>query len=259
MLYLGLDTSTLTLSLALLRRDGQPQLAADDAKARRAAPEEAFTEIEHVTVGPPKKQSEILPGAIGELMSRHGAQIKDLKGIAVGIGPGSFTGLRIGLASAKAFSYAHHIPLVGVSSLKAAATQGPPDKTLFVIAVARVDDLYLGRYVATGERLSEEEALSPTELYAKLTSEPDAVVMGPAAVEYGAKLVKLGLAPDRVVPKGAVPNASALVRLATWPTAYDEKTTFSLEPHYIRTSGAEMNPKFPPLPGVDPVSRIKDS
>jgi tRNA threonylcarbamoyladenosine biosynthesis protein TsaB len=242
LVFLGLDTSTLTLSVALLRREV-----------------DGFSVIEDFAVGPPKKQSEILPGAIGELTARHGLKISDLKGIAVGIGPGSFTGLRIGLASAKALSYAHAIPLVGVSSLKAAATEGPPDKTLFVIAVARVDDLYLGRYRSTGERLSDEEALSPTELKARLDAEPDAVVLGPAAAEYGPKLVAMGLDAGRVVPRGAVPNASALVRLAQWPAAYDEQTTFSLEPHYIRTSGAEMNPKFPPLPGPEPTARIKDS
>lgn len=242
MVFLGLDTSTLTLSVALLRRE-----------------QGGFSVIEDVAVGPPRKQSEILPGAIGELTARHGLKIKDLGGIVVGIGPGSFTGLRIGLSSAKALSYAHQIPLVGVSSLRAASTEGPPDKTLFVIAVARVDDLYLGRYKSSGERLSDEEALSPTELKARLDAEPDAIVIGPAAAEYGPKLVAFGLHPDRILVKGAVPNASALVRLADWPAVYNEQTTFSLEPHYIRTSGAEMNPKYPPLPGPEPTARLKDS
>lgn len=238
-MFLGLDTSTMTLSLALCAEDGRV--------------------LEEERIGPPKKQSELLPGAIGELLKRHGAQTRDLKGIAVGIGPGSFTGLRIGLASAKALSYAHRIPLAGVSSLKAAATDGPAETTLFVIAVARTDDLYLGRYRSTGEKLSEEEALSPPELKARLDAEPDAVVMGPAAKEYAAKLVALGLSPARVLDNGAVPAAAALIRLAAFPVPYDEKAAFALEPHYIRTSGAEMNPKFPPLPGVNPVSRIKDS
>lgn len=238
-MFLGIDTSTLTLSLALVRADGSV--------------------VEELFVGPPKKQSEILPGAIGELTARQGVNLTELEGIAVGIGPGSFTGLRIGLSSAKALCYAHQIPLVGVSSLRAAATSGPEGKTLFVIAVARVDDLYLGRYRNTGELLSPEEALTPPELKARLDAEPDALVMGPAGEEYGRKLVALGLDPARVVAKGAVPSAVSLVRLAQWPAAYDEKATFSLEPHYIRTSGAEMNPKFPPLPGVDPVARLKDS
>lgn len=241
MVYLGIDTSTFTLSVALLRREA-----------------DGFALIEDFAEGPPKKQSELLPGAIGELTQRHGLKIRDLSGIAVGTGPGSFTGLRIGLSSAKALSYAHQLPLVGVSSLRASATQGPAGRTLFVIAVARVDDLYLGRYQSSGALLSAEEALSTVELKERLDAEPDAVVLGPAAAEYGPKLIAAGLAPDRVFALGAVPNAAALVRLAVWPERYDEQATFSLEPHYLRTSGAEMNPKFPPLPGPEPVARIKD-
>ena len=42
------------------------------------------------------------------------------------------------------------------------------------------------------------------------------------------------------------------------PAAYDARTVFGLEPHYIRGSGAEENPKFPPLPGVEPKARLKE-
>lgn len=242
-MLLGIDTSTLTLSLALVRRDG-----------------DAFVDVERVEVGPPKKQSEILPGAVGELLARHSLKVKDLEGIAVGLGPGSFTGLRIGLSTVKALAYAAQLKVSGVSSLAAAAADGPENVPLFVIAVARVNDLYLGRYRRSGaqvEKLGEEEALSPEELKARLDAEPTAILIGPAAFEYGPKLVGLGLSASRVQNVGAVPSASALVRLASFPAAYDEKAVFALEPHYIRSSGAEMNPKFPPLPGVDPVARIK--
>lgn len=243
MFLLGIDTSTLTLSLALLKRENG-----------------TLTTVEHVEVGPPKKQSEILPGAVGELLERHSLKVKDLSGIAVGLGPGSFTGLRIGLSTAKALAYSARIPLAGASSLGASASAGPENVTLFVIAVARINDLYLGRYGRSGasvEKLSDEEALSPEELKARLDAEPDAVLMGPAAPEYGPKLVTLGLSAARVQNVGLVPSAVSLVQLAAFPADYDEKAVFSLEPHYIRSSGAEMNPKFPPLPGVDPVARIK--
>ncbi len=56
--------------------------------------------------------------AIAELLQKSGYMIKDLQGLSVSIGPGSYTGLRVGLAAAKGFCYALKIPLITVSSLK---------------------------------------------------------------------------------------------------------------------------------------------
>src|SRR3712207_7905232 len=58
-------SSTLTLSLALVEREG-----------------EGVRVLEHVVVGPPKKQSEVLPGIVGELLARHGVALKSLEGLA---------------------------------------------------------------------------------------------------------------------------------------------------------------------------------
>jgi len=211
--------------------------------------------------GPPARQSELLPGIIHELLRQHGLDLKSLTGIAVGLGPGSFTGLRIGLSAAKGLAYALRLPLCGTSSLAAAAAAGPEGRPLYVTAVARVDDLYAGRFVREGaavRALGPEEALSPAELAGRLAEDPDAVVMGPAAREYGPKLAALGLEAARVLLVGEVPAASALVAQARLPEAYDAQGLFGLEPHYIRSSGAEMNPKFPPLPGPAPAARLKE-
>ncbi|RKI29201.1 tRNA (adenosine(37)-N6)-threonylcarbamoyltransferase complex dimerization subunit type 1 TsaB, partial [Corallococcus sp. AB004] len=62
---LALDTSTLTLSLALVERQG-----------------DAVRAVEHVVVLPPEKQSEALPGVVGDLLQRHGLKLKDLEGLA---------------------------------------------------------------------------------------------------------------------------------------------------------------------------------
>lgn len=241
-MLLALDTSTLTLSMALVER----------------AP---WRVVEDVRIGPPRKQSELLPGEIGELLARNAVNLADLEAIVVGLGPGSFTGLRIGLATAKALAYAARIRLTGASSLAAAAMDGPEGRELWPIAVARQQELYVGRYRRTPdgvESLAPEEAQTPVEIAARLVHAPDAVLLGPAVAEYRAQLVQLGVAPERILDAGAVPSALALARLARIPDAYDAQALFALEPHYVRPSEAERNPRFPPPPGPPATARIRE-
>ena len=242
-MLLALDTSTLTLSLALLER-GPP-----------------LRVIEQVHHGPPRKQSEMLPGVIQELLLGRGVELRDVQAFIVGLGPGSFTGLRIGLATAKALAYAFRAPLAGASSLAAAALDGPEGRELWPIAVARQQELYVGRYRRAGdgvEALGPEEAHAPVEIAARLVHAPDAVLLGPAVPEYRQQLERLGVAPERILDVGAVPSASAVARLARIPERFDVQALFALEPHYVRPSEAERNPRFPPSPGPAPTARLRE-
>ena len=244
-MFLSLDTSTLTLSLALVER----------------APDGALRTLEHVVVGPPRKQSELLPGIIGELLERHGATLPALEGLVVGLGPGSFTGLRIGLATVKSLAYATKLKVAGASSLAAVALEGPEGVPLYCLAVARKDDLYLGAYVRQGgtvEPLEPETAMSPAEVAARMAAEPRAVALGPALVDYRAALESQGVAPHRLLAAPAFPSAVALAQLARFPEAQSLDALFAMEPHYVRASEPERNPKFPPLPGPAPTARLKE-
>jgi tRNA threonylcarbamoyladenosine biosynthesis protein TsaB len=242
--FLALDTSTLTLSLALVEREG------DAVRVR-----------EHVVVGPPRKQSEVLPSIIGELLERHGVALGSLEGLALGLGPGSFTGLRIGLSCVKGLAYAAGLKVAGVSSLAAVALEGPEGPPLFTLAVARKDDLYLGPYRRVGGRvepLGPEEAMSPEAVAARLAAEPEALALGPALVDYRAALESLGVAPSRLLPAPDFPSAVEIARLARFPERQELQALFALEPHYVRASEPERNPKFPPLPGPPPAARLKE-
>ena len=243
-MYLALDTSTLTLSLALVER----------------APWRA---VEAVALGPPRKQSEMLPREAQALLDRHGLRFEDLEGIAVGLGPGSFTGLRIGLATAKGLAYAASVPLAGASSLQAlavdaaAAGLGAP---CVPTAVARNGELYVAAYRAQGdgaELVEPEQSLMLPEAAAFILR-CDGAVVGPAVREYRDRLQALGVPAARLFDEPSFPSARSVCALARWEGKGDLQRLFSLEPHYVRPSEAERNPRFPPLPGPAPSARLKD-
>ncbi|MGH2742300.1 MAG: tRNA (adenosine(37)-N6)-threonylcarbamoyltransferase complex dimerization subunit type 1 TsaB, partial [Thermoleophilaceae bacterium] len=105
MTVLGIDTSTAASAACVLRGDGQ---------AFEVAPEpSALTER-------PAHTRELMP-AVAEVMECAGVGYADLEAIAVGVGPGTFTGLRIGIATARALASANGLPLKPVLSLAALA------------------------------------------------------------------------------------------------------------------------------------------
>ena len=105
MTLLGLDTSTSAASACVLRADGE--------WFEVAPPPERLGR-------PPAHASELMP-AVADVMSRADVGWADLDAIAVGVGPGMFTGLRIGIATARALAVANGLPLRPVSSLAALA------------------------------------------------------------------------------------------------------------------------------------------
>lgn len=234
-MLLALDTSCLTLSLALMN---------------------GAEVVEHVLEGPPRKQSQMLPEVIQTLLARHQVALTALDGFVVGLGPGSFTGLRIGLSTIKGLAYALQKPVVGVSSLAALAMETAVGTEVFALAVVKKGELYVGHFrrTETGvEVLSAERSLTVAQVAEVLAATPGAVACGPAVADYRASLPSA-----QVLDAPSVPSAVMLARLATLPAHYRKEDVFALEPHYLRGSGAEENPKFPPLLGVPAVARLKE-
>ena len=105
MSVLGLDTSTASAAACALR---------DDGEVFEVAPEPADL------AGPPAHATELMP-AVARVMNDAALDWRDLDAIAVGVGPGSFTGLRIGVTTARALAAANGLPVRRVSSLAALA------------------------------------------------------------------------------------------------------------------------------------------
>lgn len=100
MSILAIDTSSHSLSVALLTENN-----------------EIFSKQEQMDRG----QGEVLIPFIQNLFNENQQNVKDLKAVAVAVGPGSFTGVRIGIATARAFGLALNIPIWGVTNLEATA------------------------------------------------------------------------------------------------------------------------------------------
>jgi tRNA threonylcarbamoyladenosine biosynthesis protein TsaB len=118
-----------------------------------------------------------LPAAAGEMMAAAGITASDLGAIAIGIGPGSFTGLRIGLSYAKGIAFATGCGLVGVGSLDALAMEAAqaaalPERTLICpIVDARKGEVYTSLYgaVADGlEKVTQDAVMPLARLVAQL-------------------------------------------------------------------------------------------
>jgi tRNA threonylcarbamoyladenosine biosynthesis protein TsaB len=186
---LALDTSSPTLSCALLE-DG-----------------EVLAEAQH---GPPAKAGDLLPHALAALGS-----LDEVQAIAVGVGPGSFTGLRVGLAAAKALAYARKLPLAGASSLRALALGAGPGLICPALE-ARKGELFVSLY-RDGEELWPEQVVRASEL--KLPE--GAVQVGPGIAPSAAWIGRLCL------PR---------LRGAGW----DAEACFALAPNYLQASTAEV-------------------
>ena len=104
-MILGFDTSTAVSAACVLREDGV-------SFEVRPEPGELL--------GPPSHARDLMP-AIARVMEEAGAEFGDLAAVAVGVGPGTFTGLRIGIATARALAGANGLELKPVSSLAALA------------------------------------------------------------------------------------------------------------------------------------------
>jgi tRNA threonylcarbamoyladenosine biosynthesis protein TsaB len=168
----------------------------------------------------------------------------DLSGIAVGVGPGSYTGLRIGVTAAKTLAYAIGVPLVGLDSLEIVA-RGAPDDALFVSAIgdAQRGDLYVADFHRPTPR-APLERLAPTRVVAVdewADSLPEeAFLIGPALAvgRLAAAIPARFRRPDN--PQENWPHPRGLLDLAreTWATGRRDDP-FSLEPTYLRRSAAE--------------------
>jgi tRNA threonylcarbamoyladenosine biosynthesis protein TsaB len=222
MIVLGIDTSTPFASVAIV---ADRTVLAETASAKAGHGVDLLLMIDAVCVG----------AAIGA---------HDLDAVAIGAGPGSFTGLRIGMATAKGIAFAAKCPLWAVSSLGAIAhAQLVADPAGAVVALldARRGEIYAGVYRRDGDRTQlagEERVMPPAELVAFAAGATR--FAGDAAEVYPNELGALHV-------EHATPTGAAVATLALEGARADVLVTGA--PTYIRLSEAEI--KYPDgVPGA---------
>jgi tRNA threonylcarbamoyladenosine biosynthesis protein TsaB len=175
MVVAGIDTSTPATSAAILRADGSGwEHRREPAAGARPA---------HV---------EVL-AVLDELLRDVGTAWDEIDRLAVGIGPGGFTGLRIGIATARALAQARGIELVGVGSLEALAAGAPAHEgPVAAVLDARRGEAFLAVY-EDGTELLAPAALRPEALEAAVAALPGRpLAVGDGALAFRAQLERAG-------------------------------------------------------------------
>jgi len=237
---LAIDTSSAWCSVALSVNDGVERIAE-----------------RHELLGPSASQH-LLPW-ITDLLKQEGMALRDLDAIAVGIGPGAFTGVRLSIAVVQGLAYATNLPLAPVASLDAIAASAIDHRLLqamdaskheFTVAIdARMGEVYWANYTVTkalqasGDTIVLPEAL-PERIGDIQLSKPEDVQLGMSQYVFGSALTQYPAYFEQLMPSSQMDGvlgvgARGVLRCAqAMATNQQLITVDQLEPLYVRNKVA---------------------
>ena len=224
MKILGIDTSSMAASVAVI----------EDNKL-----------ICEYTINTKKTHSQKLMPMIENMLGLSDLNVREIDAIAVCEGPGSFTGLKIGMATAKAIAHVNDIPVIGVNSLEAlAANMNLCDKKICSILDAQRNQVYTGRYQYEGTKLVEIKEIGIQqidELLEELAQSGEQwILVGEAVYKYEDKIreisnIEIPAASNNVTKAGSLCSV-AKVKFDEGKDIFD---CYTVNPLYIRKSQAE--------------------
>ncbi len=231
MLVLALDTTTRAGSLALARDDRLLEAWSGDPGLTHAAR---------------------LPGDILDILHRHDLALADVDLYGVASGPGSFTGLRIGIATVQGLAFAHGRPVVGVSALDALAWSAPrvPATADALVAAwmdARRDEVFAG-LTEPGDRepreLAGPEVARPVDVLARweaLIGDRPVVWVGDGALAYRSAVETAARGRAWTIAPGVPLLAPAIAAIACRRAEEGRATApHGVRPLYVRRPDAEL-------------------
>jgi len=221
---LAVETSTSVCSVALLT-------------------EHQLYEVEET--GPNQHSQTLLP-MIQQLLQDADLHLSELDAIAVGQGPGSFTGIRIGIAAVQGLAFAAGLPVIPVSSLASMATQAQLSKVLVAID-ARMQQVYWGRYqiartsdgVISASLLDQEYVSDPEQMW--VPQAPGWSGVGDAWAVHASRMGEVTSKCDNTT-EDCRPTAAATARLALcYFKAGKALQPSQIEPAYLRNKVARKS------------------
>jgi len=228
MLVLGVETSTPTSSVCLATEHGVVASAALGPSTARA-----------------RAHGEFVAPALHFCLREAGLEVDAIVGVAVSLGPGLYTGMRVGIATAQAFAHARRLPVVGLASLDLLAFSVRHVRRLLCAVIdARRSELFWAFYrsVPGGvQRVTEFRVGAPVKLAGEIEAvREDVLCVGDGAVAQRSLLESAGAEVDS--PVRSAPTAAALVELAL-PRFVREDTgrAEDLRPIYLRSVDAKIS------------------
>jgi len=223
---LGIDTSTKFCNLGLI--------------------EDEDILIEYTINGLKKKHSSILVPAIKNLLKTIGLKIEEINGIAVSMGPGSFTGLRIGLCVAKGLCYARSLPLLGIPTLDAMAF--PLKEIPYLICPvleSKKDEIYdvVFRGGVSLHRVMDYKCEDIQSLLARLSPLKEKIIFSGDGIKKYRDIIKEKIGKDALFIDLHLnlPMATSIAFLGLSKLKKGEEDDIStLSPFYLRKSEAEI-------------------
>lgn len=224
MKILGIDTSTMAANVAVLEDDKL---------------------ICEYTINTKKTHSQKLMPMIENMLKISDIKIKDIDAIGICVGPGSFTGLRIGMATAKAMAHVNNIPLIGVNSLEILGSNIEfSNKKICAILDAQRNQVYTCKYIFEDNKskVLEEISIKPIDdLLEELQATGEEwVIVGEAVYKYKEKIEVISNI-NISSPSNHITKASSLCVLAKdkLEQNIDVHNCYDINPMYIRKSQAE--------------------
>ncbi|HVL33715.1 MAG TPA: tRNA (adenosine(37)-N6)-threonylcarbamoyltransferase complex dimerization subunit type 1 TsaB [Actinomycetota bacterium] len=222
MLILGIETSSAVSSIAFGERSGP---------------------IAALMVGRARGHAEFLMPAIRTLADQAGVSLGDVTCVATGLGPGMFTSMRVGIATAKTMAQVLEVPVIGIPSLDVIAFGVRHSPKLICACIdARREEVYAATYrqVPGGiQRVSDPQVWEATRLCDELAArKEDVLFVGDGARAHAAAFASLG---EIASESTWTPAAGHLVELAVAKVELEDFRPFAqLEPLYVRKTDAEI-------------------